>query len=93
MRITTPPPFWTPDAKFKHLRLAHEALASSLSSPSSANISFNTALKNAATLEEAQEVVTRGLLYILPSVLDVGSRGYGCYEEFIELCTGFSGAR
>ncbi|ESZ94375.1 BcPKS8, polyketide synthase [Sclerotinia borealis F-4128] len=68
MRITDPPPFWTPDAKFKHLRLAHEALLSCPSSPS-ANISFNTALKNASTLEEAQEVVTRGLLHILPSVL------------------------
>ncbi|QSZ34031.1 hypothetical protein DSL72_005611 [Monilinia vaccinii-corymbosi] len=69
IRIITPPPFWTPDAKFKHLRLAHEALVTSLSPSSSANMSFNTALKNASTLEEAQEVVTRGLLYILPSVL------------------------
>ncbi|KAJ8071429.1 hypothetical protein OCU04_001750 [Sclerotinia nivalis] len=69
MRITTPPPFWTSDAKFKHLRLAHEALSSSLADSPSANISFNTGLKSATTLEEAQEVVTRGLLHILPSVL------------------------
>lgn len=69
MRITTPPPFWTSDAKFKNLRLTHEALSSSLASPSSANISFNTMLKNAATIEEAQEAITRGLLHILPSVL------------------------
>lgn len=69
MRITTPPPFWTNDAKFKHLRLAHEALSSSLSDSPSANISFNAALKNATTIEEAQEAITRGLLHILPSVL------------------------
>ncbi|TGO87053.1 hypothetical protein BPOR_0254g00030 [Botrytis porri] len=69
MRITTPPPFWTNDAKFKHLRLAHEALSSSLSDSPSANISFNAALKNATTIEEAQEAVTRGLLHILPCVL------------------------
>ncbi|KAI9647281.1 hypothetical protein NHQ30_003664 [Ciborinia camelliae] len=67
MRIHTPPPFWISDAKFKHLRLAHEALSSS--SPSTEKISFHTAIQSAATLEEAQEVVTRGLLHILPSVL------------------------
>ncbi|EDN97069.1 hypothetical protein SS1G_01997 [Sclerotinia sclerotiorum 1980 UF-70] len=69
MRITNPPPFWTSDAKFKHLRLAHEALSASLADSPSANVSFNTGLKSATTLEEAQEVVTRGLLHILPSVL------------------------
>lgn len=69
MCITTPPPFWTSDAKFKHLRLAHEALSSPDSDSPATNISFNTALESATTLGEAQKVVTRGLLHILPSVL------------------------
>jgi acyl carrier protein len=68
MRITTTPPFWTPDAKFLHLRLAHEALVDSGANIPS-TISFNMLLKAATTLAEAQDVVTRGLLNKLPSVL------------------------
>jgi acyl carrier protein len=67
MRITTPPPFWTNDAKFQHLRLAAEAAQSD--AQADVNISFNTLLKNAQSLEEAQDVVCKGLLYKLPSVL------------------------
>jgi acyl carrier protein len=66
MRITTPPPFWTPDAKFTALRLAAEASAASLPT---AQISYNAQLRAATSLEEAQDVVCRGLLSKLPSVL------------------------
>ncbi|CZT04695.1 related to polyketide synthase [Rhynchosporium agropyri] len=70
VRITPSQPFWTPDAKFKHLRLAAEALALSNSSANpDAVISYHSALKEAKTLEEAHEVVQRGLLKKLPSVL------------------------
>jgi acyl carrier protein len=68
MRITSPPPFWTPDAKFKALRLAYEASSSS-SSPSTTQISYPTALKSSKSLEEAQEVVQKGLVDKLSSVL------------------------
>ena len=67
MRITSPAPFWTPDAKFKHLRIAAEA--ADCSSNKYTLISFNAALKAARSLEEAQDVVCRGLLSKLPSVL------------------------
>jgi acyl carrier protein len=67
MRITSPAPFWTPDAKFKHLRIAAEAADSC--SNKDASISFNAALKASRSLEEAQDVVCRGLLSKLPSVL------------------------
>lgn len=68
MRITTPPPFWTPDTKFKHLRIAHETASNSgVNTPS--QVSFHSLLKAATTLEEAQDVVCRGLLNKLPSVL------------------------
>ena len=70
MRITPSTPFWTNDAKFKHLRLAAEELArSETSSNSDAVISFHTALKASKTIEEAEDVVCRGLLNKLPSVL------------------------
>lgn len=69
MRITSVPPFWTPDAKFKHLRLAAEAVAAESSGSEAVGISFNAQLKAAQTLEEAQDVVCRGLLNKLPSVL------------------------
>jgi acyl carrier protein len=68
VRITTPPPFWTHDAKFKHLRLAAEAMSAE-NSGEAATVSFNAALKAAKSLEEAQDVVCRGLLSKLPSVL------------------------
>jgi acyl carrier protein len=69
MRITPTPPFWTQDAKFKHLRLAAEALAAENSAGQDVAISYNAALKAAKSLEEAQEVVCNGLLNKLPSVL------------------------
>ncbi|PMD36739.1 BcPKS8, polyketide synthase [Hyaloscypha variabilis F] len=69
MRITPTPPFWTQDAKFKHLRLAAEALAAENSAGQDVAISYNAALKAAKSLEEAQEVVCAGLLNKLPSVL------------------------
>ena len=69
MRITSPAPFWTTDAKFKHLRIAAEAASSHSSGNKDTSISFNAALKAARTQEAAQDVVCRGLLSKLPSVL------------------------
>jgi acyl carrier protein len=70
MRILpSAPPFWTPDAKFKDLRLVAEEIAAKENAGAAVNISFNAALKAAKSLEEAQDVVVRGLLYKLPSVL------------------------
>ena len=66
MRLSTPTkPFWTNDAKFKHLRLALEATEISEAKV----VSFNTALKTATSLEDAEKVVQSGLLNKLPSVL------------------------
>ena len=67
VRITPSTPFWTSDAKFKHLRLAAEAAAAEDSHTQA--VSFNAALKAARSLEEAQGVVCNGLLSKLPSVL------------------------
>jgi acyl carrier protein len=68
MRLTTSTkPFWANDAKFKHLRLAMEATESSAGEATT--VSFNTALKAAASLGDAEQVVQRGLLSKLPSVL------------------------
>jgi acyl carrier protein len=61
-------PFWTNDAKFKHLRLAAEEAASN-SEDSTATISFHAALKSSQSVEEAQDIVCKGLLSKLPSVL------------------------
>jgi len=69
MRITSSIPFWTPDAKFKHLRLAAEAAAAENSAGQAASISFHAALKASKTAEEGQEAVCNGLLSKLPSVL------------------------
>jgi len=69
MRITNPAPFWTPDAKFKHLRIAAEAATREASSNEAVTISFNTALMAAKSIEEAEDVVIKGLLHKLPSVL------------------------
>lgn len=66
-RITPSIPFWTSDAKFKHLRLAAEAAAADDCGTQA--VSFNAALKAAQTIEQAQEVVCNGLLSKLPSVL------------------------
>jgi acyl carrier protein len=66
MRLTTPSvPFWVNDAKFKHLRLAMEATGSTIEM----TVSFNAALKAATSLEDAEQVVQKGLLSKLPSVL------------------------
>lgn len=67
VRVTSSTPFWTSDAKFKHLRLAAEATAAENSC--NQTVSFNAALKAAKSLDEAQDVVCRGLLNKLPSVL------------------------
>ncbi|RDW89221.1 polyketide synthase BcPKS8 [Coleophoma cylindrospora] len=69
MRITPSNPFWTNDAKFKHLRLAAEAAAEAISGSQAKTISYNAALKAATSVEEAEDVVCRGLLWKLPSVL------------------------
>ena len=69
MRITSPPPFWTNDAKFKRLRAAAEAASGDSSDSNNTSISFNAALKASGSLEEAQDVVCKGLLSKLPSVL------------------------
>ncbi|RAL66180.1 hypothetical protein DID88_005852 [Monilinia fructigena] len=68
MRITTPHPFGPPTPN-SNISDSLTKLSHHLSPPLPQIYPFNTALKNASTLEEAQEVVTRGLLYILPSVL------------------------
>jgi acyl carrier protein len=70
MRISgqATPPFWTQDAKFKHLRLAAEAEVAA-EDKGSASVSFNAQLKAAKTTEEAEDVVRRGLCWKLPSVL------------------------
>ncbi|TVY82152.1 Reducing polyketide synthase [Lachnellula suecica] len=71
MRITSSgsPPFWTNDAKFKHLRLAAEAVAAENSSGEAVIVSFNEAVKSAKSLEDAEQVVQKGLLNKLSSVL------------------------
>ena len=69
MRTTSPPPFWTADAKFKHLRLAAEATTSENSSGQAVVISCNATLKAARSLGEGQDVVCKGLLNQLPSAL------------------------
>ncbi|KAI1491433.1 hypothetical protein F5X96DRAFT_478283 [Biscogniauxia mediterranea] len=71
MRITpTMQPFWTPDAKCKHLREAAEAAAASDASAGAAKaISYNAAIKAAKTLEEAERVVCAGLASKLAAVM------------------------
>lgn len=70
MRITpSMQPFWTTDAKFKHLRLAMEAAAAADASANAGAISFNAALKAAKSPAEAEEVVCNGLVGKISSVL------------------------
>lgn len=70
MRITPDnKPFWTTDAKFKHLRLAAEAAAALTASSEATVVSYHAALKASQSLEDAQDVVCKGLLSKLPSVL------------------------
>lgn len=72
MRITaTMRPFWTGDAKFKAMRLAaeEEAAAKDASRNNAGVVSFNAALKAAGTRAEAEDVVCRGLVDRISSVL------------------------
>lgn len=69
MRITPKTPFWTSDAKFRHLRLAAEAINAANSTAQAATISYSAQLKAAESLPEAQSVVCNGLLSKLPSLL------------------------
>ncbi|KAL2148132.1 hypothetical protein VTH82DRAFT_1800 [Thermothelomyces myriococcoides] len=73
MRITaTMRPFWTDDAKFKAMRLAAEeeaAAAAAKDASLGARVSFNTALRAAKTRAEAEDVVCRGLVDRIASVL------------------------
>jgi acyl carrier protein len=69
MRITPSAPFWTSDPKFKHLRLVAEAAAAEASCNQAVAVSLNAALKAAQSLEEARDVVCKGLADKLTSVL------------------------
>lgn len=60
------PPFWTPDAKFKALRLKYEE-EESTAAPTT--VSYHEQLKAATGMEEAQKIVVDGLLFKLPEVL------------------------
>ncbi|AEO64476.1 polyketide synthase [Thermothielavioides terrestris NRRL 8126] len=69
MRITaTMRPFWTEDAKFKAMRIAAEEAAAKDASLN-AVVSFNAALKQATTRAEAEDVICRGLVDKISSVL------------------------
>ena len=67
--ITPSTPLWTSDMKFKHLCLVAEATAAESLGGQVESISFNAALKASKSFEEAKDVVCRGLLSKLPSVL------------------------
>ncbi|KAK8054747.1 polyketide synthase [Apiospora phragmitis] len=72
MRITpSAQPFWTTDAKFKHLREAAEAAAAADASlgASSKIVSYNAAVKSAQSAAEAEQVVCDGLVYKLAAVM------------------------
>ena len=56
------PQFWATDAKYKHLRLAAEAIAASLSSGTSKSISWGQSFKAAPTLPDAEAVACDGLV-------------------------------
>ncbi|KAK0709217.1 polyketide synthase [Lasiosphaeria miniovina] len=69
MRITASMrPFWTEDAKFKAMRIAAEEAAAKDASLN-AVVSFNAALKAAKSMAEAEEIVCRGLVDKISSVL------------------------
>lgn len=69
MRITsTLRPFWTEDAKFKAMRIAAEEEAAKNASLNTV-VSFNEALKGAKSPKEAEEVVCKGLVERISSVL------------------------
>lgn len=69
VRITSPAPFWTDDAKFKHARLAAEAAVAEGSDGQAVAFSFNDALRAAQSLEEARNIVCNGLTNKISSVL------------------------
>ncbi|KJR88229.1 polyketide synthase [Sporothrix schenckii 1099-18] len=74
MRITpSMQPFWTEDAKFKHLRLAMEELAAAEAAANggsgAAVVSFNALLKAAQSQAEAEEAVCAGLVDKIAAVL------------------------
>jgi len=69
MRITAAiRPFWTKDAKFKAIRIAAEEAAAKDASLN-AVVSFNAALKAAKSMPEAEDVICRGLVDKISSVL------------------------
>ncbi|KAK4235760.1 polyketide synthase [Achaetomium macrosporum] len=69
MRITaTMRPFWTEDAKFKAMRIAAEEAAAKDAALNTV-VSFSAALKGAKTRAEAEDVVCRGLVDKISSVL------------------------
>lgn len=64
--------FWIEDTKFSYLRQAALLAASSMSSTSAtANVSINTAVKNAADKQQAVELITEALLGKISAVLMV----------------------
>ncbi|CAK7224927.1 Type I Iterative PKS [Sporothrix bragantina] len=75
MRITPAmQPFWTGDAKFKHLRIAMEELAAAEAAANgggsgAAVVSFNALLKAAQSQAEAEEAVCAGLVDKIAAVL------------------------
>lgn len=70
-------PFWTTDAKFKHLREEAEAQikqkedeeGSSAANGGAATLSFNAMLKNAQNVAEAEDVICRGLVHRIAALL------------------------
>ncbi|KAK3503468.1 ketoacyl-synt-domain-containing protein [Neurospora crassa] len=69
MRITsTMRPFWTDDAKFKAMRMAAEDEAARNASLNMV-VSFSATLKNANSLTEAEDIVCKGLVEKISSVL------------------------
>lgn len=53
--------FWASDAKYKHLRIAAEAIAAQLNDGAK-SVSWNAAIKAAETLQDAEQVVCDGLV-------------------------------
>lgn len=71
-------PFWTTDAKFRHLRAEAEAQirqkeeeegSSSAAGAGAASVSFNAMLKAARTLAEAEGVICAGLVHRIAALL------------------------
>ncbi|KAF2119203.1 putative polyketide synthase [Lophiotrema nucula] len=60
--------FWGTDAKYKHMRLAAEAIAAQLNDGSK-QVSWSAALKAAETLPDAEQVVCDGLVEKVATIL------------------------